>query len=183
MWLTSINRKTGNIDIENTQDGVFAIQDFKKIIDTYGLECLTCVALTVDYYSPIRQYAYKERHIKAMRNVTGNSEAFNWNEDPIQQACITYDKLQFHPDLHELAIIREMRLKKIRDIESSKDDDEKANYLKKLKEIRNLQEELEKSLDFENIAKSSPVVNGYELSRLEQKVKDKNSFYHGEEKN
>lgn len=180
MFLTRIVLKTGLVDIENTEDGVLAIKAFRECIEAFGIECFTCVALTVDYKTPIGHYSYKERHMRAMRNVTGNSEAFLWGEDKIQEALKVYDQLQEVAELREMEIIKEMRISKIVEIEKEKDGTKKTALLKELKEIRTLQKDFEKENDMDAIMKASPVVNGYTLSRIEQLILNKKSHYHGE---
>lgn len=183
MYLTEIDPKTGLLKIDDAYDGVLAISDFKKVIDMHGLACMTCVALTVDYLTPIRYYAYKERHIKAMRDTTGKSDAFDWGLDEIQLACKKYKELEFHPDIEEMELLKEMRLAKIKEVEAAENDEDKQEKFKELAKIRNLQEEFSKKLDMNEIIGGSPTINGYSLSRLEQKITNKNSFYHGKQKN
>ena len=183
MYLTSIDKKTGLVDIEDTNDGVLAIKTFRDLIEQKGLECFTCVALVVDYLTPIRHYAFRERHIKAMRDVTGDGKAFAWGEDIIQTACLKYEELQFNADLRELELLKTERQKKIQAVESTEDDDEKARIFKKLKDIRESQENLKSKMNFKEIVQQAPTINGYTLSRLEAKITNKNSFYHGEKSN
>lgn len=182
MYLTNINPKTHLLDVTDTKDGILSIPSFAVVIEKFGLECMTCIALTVDHYSPHKNYSLKERHIRAMRVVTGKSDAFNWGLDEIQLACKDYSALQFHEDLHELSLLREHRLKKIREIEEEKDDGQKMLKFKELKEIREQQKEFEKKLDFDRIEKDAPSINGYDLSRLEQKINNQKSFYHEQER-
>lgn len=168
------------VDIEDTQDGVLAIRAFAEVIDKHGIACFTAIALTVDHLSPIRHYPFKERHMKAMYNVTGKKDAFNWALDEIQVACQIYDDLQLNTDLKELSMHKELLLSKMAEAEKEKSSSKKQTLLKELRDIRKLQKEVEADTDMAKIENATPVKNGYSLSRLEQKVINTNSFYHGE---
>ncbi len=180
MYLTRIDPKTGLVDISDLKDGVLAIKEFKKLIDhkDFGLQCFTCIALTIDHETPWGFYDYAERHIKAMRQVMGTSDAFNWGDDLVQIALKKYDELQYHPTITELRLLDAVRHAKIKEVEKTKDLDEKQKLLKKLGEIRTLHQEMKKSMDLNELFNDAPTVNGYSLTRLEQKVENKKSFYH-----
>lgn len=188
MYLTRINPETGLLLIENGEDGILAIKEFKAILDdeSLGLGCLTAVALTVDYQSPIKFYSDKDRPRKAMEEVSGNRNEWEWNTDIIQLAMKKYDDLQYDPTLEEGRIYYNQKVERLKLI--SRWDTLPSDALEKVgrtmfdlkKELRSINTDIddyEKRIENKDIFKDSPVVNGYKLSRLEQKLEKKNSFY------
>lgn len=180
MFLTRIDPKTGLVDLGGTDDGIMAIIDFRKIIQTpkLGIECFTCIALTVDYLSPIHFYPAKERHIRAMKNITGKSNSFLWANDFIQKACLTYSDLQYNPIFEEREMLLEMRLAKLADIKDAADDLKKRTLFADLEKIKSLQDKFNKNTDIESALQESSAAGDYNLSRLEKRIIDKKSFYH-----
>lgn len=180
MYLTRINPKTNLIDVSDTQDGVLCIKAFSEIIKdkNFGIECMTCIALAVDYASPMRMYPRLERPFAAMRFVTGNTKSFPWNNDLVMEACDVYERLQFNADLEELNIIKQMRLEKLAELRDAKDTLTRTNILAEIKKVK----EMEKRYTDEDMARfideSESKKNQYKLSRLEHKLKNKNTFYH-----
>lgn len=184
MYLTKINPDTELVDISDINDGVLAIKEFSKVINhpDLGIECFTAIALTVDYASPIRYYIESERHMKAMKNVTGDSNKWPWANDHIQKALLKYDDLQFNEELKEQAIIREMKLRKLREVMEAKTDKEKLVLLKELDQVKTRERIFRENSDIGKALDNSPAKNDYKLSRLENKLKDSKSFYHAETK-
>lgn len=180
MYLVRIDPNTGFVDISDVKDGVMAIKEFRALIDDekFGIQAFTCVALTVDHETPWGFYDYMERHIKAMREVTGNSSAFVWGEDLIQAALKKYEELQYNPTIIELKLLDAVRHAKIKQVEETTDLDEKQVLLKKLGEIRTLHADMKASINMTEVLSDSPVINGYTLTRLEQKINNNKSFYH-----
>lgn len=180
MYLTRIDSSTGMVDIADIKDGVMAIKEFRELIDSekHGIAAITCVALTVDHETPWKHYDYNERHIKAMREVTGNSTAFNWADDLIQQALIKYETLQYNPIIKEMNFLKEIQHARIIEVEQEEDINKKQALLKKLGEIRHARKEMQSSIDMTEVLSDAPTINGYTLTRLEQKVKNEKSFYH-----
>ena len=90
MYLTSLNPKTGLLEIEEGNDGILAIKEFRDLIQNkkLGLHCLTAIALTADYQSPILYYNDKDRPRKAQEEVTGDRDAYEWNTEIIQKALL-----------------------------------------------------------------------------------------------
>ena len=188
MYLTILNSKTGLLDIEEGNDGILAIKEFRNILDNpkLGLHCLTAIALTADYQSPILYYSDNDRPRKAQEEVTGDRDAFEWNTEPIQKALKKYDDLQYDPTLEEKRIYynqKVMKLKAIQSFDNKGGDEVKiggvsmAQLKKDLRAINSDIELFDKRVAGLNIFSDSPVVNGYSLSRLEQKLEKRNSFY------
>lgn len=194
MYLTRIDKKTGLLLIDDNEDGVLAIKEFKAILDdkSLGLQCLTAIALTADYQSPIKFYSDEDRPKKSMEEVVGNRKAFEWNLDIIQKALKKYDDLQYDPTIEEGKIHYQRKVNKLRQYKESEEKygkglvDENdalliikspAEVSKELRQVNADIAEYEKNIQGKDIYKESPVKNGYALSRLEQKIEKKNSFY------
>lgn len=191
MYLTSLDIKTGLVIIDDNEDGVLAIKEFRDLIndEKHGIQCFTAVAITVDYQSPYRYYSDNDRPKKAQEEVTGNRNYWEWNTDLIQKALKKYDQLQYDPTLEEGKIYYNQKINKLKEIqefETLADDDPKrksktvAQMSKELKLINTDLEDYEKRISGKEIYSQSPVKNGYKLSRLEQKLEKTNSFYHTE---
>jgi len=189
MYLTELNKETGLLKIEENLDGILAIKEFRDILNSegHGLQCLTAIALTVDYQSIIKYYSDKDRPRKAMEEVTGNRNEWIWNVDIIQLALKKYDALQYDPTLEEGRIYYDQKVRKLKQIsewDTLPDDSSKrvgtsmGNLKKELRTINDDIDNYEKRVSNKDIYSNSPVVNGYKLSRLEQKLEKKKSFYH-----
>lgn len=188
MYLTRLNPETGHLLIEDGEDGILAIKEFRAILNNgdLGLACLTAVALTVDYQSPIKFYSDKDRPRKAMEEVTGNRDEWEWNTDIIQLAMKKYDSLQYDPTLEEGRIYYNQKVERLKLISEwdslpadspSKVGRNMQDLKKDLRIINTDIMDYEKRIENKDIYKESPIVNGYKLSRLEQKLEKKNSFY------
>lgn len=188
MYLTRINKETGTLLVEDNLDGILAIKEFREILNSkiHGITCLTAIALMVDYQSPIKFYSDKDRPRKAMEEVTGNRDKWEWNVDIIQLALKKYDELQYDPTLEEGRIYYDQKVRKLKEIvefdllpiDSDLIKGRSMFELKKSLRIINKDiENYEKRIDNKDIYKNSPVINDYKLSRLEQKLEKKNSFY------
>lgn len=180
MYLVRINPKTNLVDIEDTQDGVLSIKAFSDVINhkDFGLECFTCIALAVDYASPMRRYPYKERPAATMRFVTGKADKWGWAQDLIMEACGVYEQLQFNPDLEQINLLKEMEVDKLAELSVAKDFYERKTAMKELDEIKQMKRKYTDEDESRLIDESETKKNGYKLSRLEMKLKNKNTFYH-----
>jgi hypothetical protein len=188
MYLTRINKETGLLIIEDGHDGILAISEFRDILNDkkLGLHCLTAVALAVDYQSPIKFYSAIDRPMKAMEESTGDRRAFEWNTDIIQRALKKYDSLQYDPTLEEGRIFYDQKVQKLKQMQefSSMNQDQRmssktsmASIKKELREINKDITDYDIRISDKDIYKESVMVNGYTLSRLEQKLEKKISFY------
>jgi hypothetical protein len=188
MYLTEIDKKTGLVIVDGIQDGVLAIKEFRDIIEdeSLGIRCFTSIALVADYLTPIRFYDESDRPKKAMEETTGNRNAWVWHQDIIQLALKKYDYLQYDPTLEEGEIHYDRKVRKLKEIqeyESLEADNEKkktSSISKLTGELRDINKDIaafKKETDGQELYNSSPVKNGYALTRLEQKLEKKNSFY------
>lgn len=191
MYLTELNKKTGLLDIEDIEDGVLAIKEFREVINNkdLGLECMTAIALVADYKSPIRFYNEEDRPKAAMENVTGNRKAYNFKSEKIQLALKKYDALQYDPSLEEKRIHEERKVRKLKEIKDADlppEKDKDGNEIKRkpistlTAELRKINEDIKafkSSNEGDDLFSGSPVKNGYKLTRLERILEKKNSFY------
>lgn len=182
MFLTQVDPKTGLLDISNERDGILCIKAFRDVINDkkLGLECMTAIALTIDYETPWRHYSILERPVKAMEEITGNRNAFSWPQEKIQVALKKYDELQFDPVLQEGVIHENRKRNKLREIEDSERDLEKETPTSLFADLRAINKDVEfykASIAGKDLYENAPSKNGYTLSRLEQLVEKKNSFY------
>ena len=189
MYLTKLNSETGLLLIEDNEDGILAIKEFRDILNSedHGLGCLTAIALVADYQSTIKYYSDKDRPRKAMEEVTGDRDEWEWNVDIIQLALKKYDALQYDPTLEEGRIYYDQKVQKLKEIQNwdTLPDDSPSRVGSSMtslkKELRAINDDIQlydKRISEKDIYKDSPVVNGYKLSRLEQKLENKHSFYH-----
>ena len=131
MYLTRIDKKTGFLLIGDNEDGIMAIKEFRDVLENsiLGIKCLTAIALTADYQSPIKFYSDADRPKKAMEETTGSRNKFEWNLDVIQVALKKYDDLQYDPALEEGRIHYQRKVNKLKDYKFSE-----ANFGKQLKQ-------------------------------------------------
>jgi hypothetical protein len=188
MYLTRIDKSSGLLLMEDGEDGIIAIREFRDILNNekLGLHCLTAIALAIDYQSPIKFYSPVDRPLKAMEESTGDRRAFDWNTDIIQRALKKYDSLQYDPTLEEGRIFYDQKVQKLKQMQlfSNMDTNQRIESKTSMTSIKKELREINKDiLDYDtriegkDIYKESRVTNGYTLSRLEQKLEKKISFY------
>lgn len=184
MYLTKINSKTGLVELEGEDDGIFAIKEFRELINTkaFGIQAFTCVALICDYLSPFRHYSENDREIKAMDQIYENRKELKIKNPLVQEAMIKYYALQYNHVIEEKKLLEEIKNKKLIEIRSESDDAEKMRKLKQLSDINKSLEEFNKKTNGDDLYSESPIRNGYKLSRLEQKLENSKSFYYVKEK-
>jgi hypothetical protein len=110
----------------------------------------------------------------------GTRRAFDWPQEKIQKALLKYDELQYNPKIEEKRTLDFMRLEKLKEIQKEEDEAKRMGLFKQLNTIKSLIENFNKENEDEDIYSDGPVINGYKLSRLEEKILDKNSFYNKE---
>lgn len=192
MYLTKLDPRTGLVIIEDNDDGVLAIKEFRAVINDpkLGIACLTAIALTADYLTPKRYYDEKDRPRAAMEEVSGNRDKWTWNQEKIQQALVKYDLLQYDPDIEEGDIHYQRKVSKLKEFKESeeyyskpRDRDGEPLYKSphviagELRKINQDIQEYKKTVQGKDLFEKSPVAQGYSLSRLERLVEKKNSFY------
>lgn len=191
MYLTEIDDKTGLVRLGDIESGVLAIKEFRDLINhkDYGIYCFTAVALTADHKSPIKFYNEIDRPRKAMEEVTGDRDKYIWKEEIIQRALIKYRELQYDPTLEEGQIHYQRKVNKLEEIKRSElppEKDEDGNEIKRksisqltsdLRAINNDIKEYEKTTAGRDLFERAPTKGDYNLTRLEQKLLKKVSFY------
>lgn len=193
MYLTEIDKHTGLVRIDDIDDGVLAIKAFRDVINSkdLGINCMTAIALAIDHKSPINFYDDKDRPLIAMEEVTGDRRKWEWKQDLIQIALKKYNELQYDPTLEEKRIHYDRKIRKLEEAkhaEAPLEKDENGDDIPRkgpslssiMSDIRKINadiKEFEKNIEGHNIYDNSPVKNGYKLTRLEQKLLKKVSFY------
>jgi hypothetical protein len=193
MYLTRLDPKTGLVVIEDNDDGVLAIKAFRDVINDpdLGVGCFTAIALTADYLSIKRNYNEEDRPRAAMEEVSGNRNKWVWNQEKIQVALVKYKELQYDPDIEEGEIHYQRKINKLVEFKKAEEyhskprskDDKELSFKSPstiAAELRKINEDIEKykkNIQGKELYDNSPVKQGYTLSRLEQLVQKKNSFY------
>jgi len=178
VYLTEVD-SNGLVRIDKADDGVMSIPEFRVVIKDkeLGVECFTCIALVADHLTPIRHYIDKDKPAKAMGIVKNDRKAYIWDQEKIQLALVKYRDLQYNPIIEEKRALMEMQMTKLEEIKSERNGDKKVELFKQLNTIKGLIDNFNKDYaDIDPFA-DGPVINGYKLSRLEEKVLDKSSFY------
>jgi hypothetical protein len=183
VYLVEINKRSGLVAVDKEYDGIRSIKAFRDILDDpeLGIECMTAIALTVDHLTPFANYSLSERHRRAMYEVTGNRDAFVWNQEKIQVALNKYDELQYNPALMEKLLLENMQRDQLKELERLRGEGADASKLKdkfsQLNLTKGLLEQWKKDNDIYEEIKKGPVKGKYRLKRLERKIEDKQSFY------
>lgn len=179
MYLVELDPKDGLVLMAKDWDGIMAIKEFRDIVNNpkLGRECMTAIALVLDWQSPIRYYAEKDRPGRAMKEVKQNVKAFVWDREEIQAALIKYSDLQYNASLVEKNQYDQMEMDLMAEIRAEKDRAKQLESFKQLDTIKGLKANwLKQNADLNPFA-DGPIINGYALSRLEEKAIDRNSFY------
>lgn len=187
MYLIEIDKETGLIKEDPLLDGWFAIPSFRAIASQEnGLEKLTVIALFTDYLSPIRFYGVEDRYKKAMDIVFQKRDLVFWAKEETQKAVEDYKTLQYSHDLEEGKMYKQEKIKALQKVQSGEDangdplsENDKQTLFRRIKELNTNIDDFEKRNETKDLFSESPVRNNYKLSRLEQKLLNKKSFYYG----
>ena len=179
MYLVDVDTVSGLVKVEGSYDGLMFVKEFREVVNDpmLGVECMTCIALVADWLTPIRYYTERDRPIKAMRNVMNNGTAFIWKQKKIQEALIKYKELQYNPALVEKNTLDSMLIEKLNEIKKEKNKQKQIDLFNQLSTIKELLKSWNKQNEDINPYADGPIEGGYPLSRLEEKLKDRNSFY------
>ena len=182
MYLVEIDPVDGLVKVDGSYDGIRAIKEFREIINDkeLGRECMTAIALVADWLTPIRYYSEEDRPKKAMHDVANDRNAFIWKQEKIQVALNKYKDLQYNPNLVEKERLDEMQMLKLEQIKKEKSSTKQVTLFQQLNVIKGLIEAWNKSNEDSNPYAEGPVENGYLLSRLEEKLNDRHSFYNAQ---
>ena len=194
MYLALINPNTGLLELGLNNDGLLAIKEFRVILndESLGLECLTAIGLTADHQSPKRFYSLEDRSRASMEEVTGDRDKFDWKRKEIQDALLKWDELQYDPTLEEGKIHYLRKVNKMKEFSESermygkghKDSNGEdlvfrnpSTIARELREINADIKHFEEKVQGKDLYEKSPTKNDYTLTRLEQLIEKKNSFY------
>ena len=182
MYLVELDPLDGLVLVTGQYDGVMGIKAFRDIVSDkdLGRGCMTAIAFTADWLTPFNYYNEEDRPKRAMREVGNDSNLYVWNQDKIQIALKKYSELQYNPSLVEKYKLDAMLIKKLDDIQEEKEDDKQIKMFAQLKTIKELLKAWKEDNADNDPYAEGPVVNGYLLSRLEEKQISKYSFYNHE---
>ena len=176
MYLVQLS-KAGKIVIQD--DGVYAINSFREVLDTKGLgePAFRCVALFYDYYSLFRFRDKNERLTWIIREVYGrdSKKSVNFDNPKIIAAIEDYHFLQYNQDREEYfntmhLIERTIHLKN--GIEITEENLTKLNtIIKRIGEYEKRRDYLKKKIEEDGV--QGPVEKDVTLYRLEKQLKEK----------
>lgn len=172
MWLIKIDKETGLIQEDPSNDGWRGISAFMEMYKKYGIEGMTVIALSADYLSPFRNYREKDRPGRVMEEIYGVRNFINFQEDKVaSNAYAKYRELQFQSDMQmnglNMEIKHDLIEKLTKAFEEGNDPDiDKLN--KRLSKFNETESLFNKNFDAEKIIdKHSIAANGYRLTRIE----------------
>ena len=94
MYLLQLNKKG---DIVEEDDGLYAINEFKDLVDDLGIKAMLWVALVWDYDRPYRHFVERERVKSVSKKVFDKYEWSGVRNEKILKAVQKYKELQFDP--------------------------------------------------------------------------------------
>ena len=94
MYLLQLDKKG---DIVEEDDGLYAIDEFKDLVDDLGIKAMLWVALVCDYDSPYRHFVERERVKSVSKKVFDKYEWSGVRNEKILKAVQKYKELQFDP--------------------------------------------------------------------------------------
>lgn len=179
MYLIEIDSETGYILMDAEKTGWLAIKSFRNLYNQdSGLAKMTAVALYADYLSPLRHYGEKDRMAKVSDTIFSKRDDAFWFNDDVQIAIGDYKTLQYNHVLEEKRILEDNKIEILQQIQNSTDTTLKQNLMSQLKIANKNMQDFDKENSGKDLYGESPVRNNYQLSRLEQKLENKKSFYH-----
>ena len=176
MYLIELN-KIGKVIIDD--DGVYAIPEFREILETKGLgePAMRAIALIQDYNSPYRHRPEKDRSVFVLRDVYGrdSKKTLNLKTEKSKAAMEKYNLLQFDPYREELRstdkIIQiSVKLKNSLNLTDEKNLQTVTTYINRIKGFEERRESLINKI--EKIGSEGPVKDKIPLYRLEKKLNE-----------
>jgi hypothetical protein len=173
MYLLELDENTNLILDDPATDSWKGIKDFTELVKKHKIEGLTVVAFSVDYLSPFKHYIEKDRFYRAQEEVYGKREKLKADDPLIVNAIRKYKMLQFHPDIEHEHILKENKIRLLKNYSAAvaEEDDVKIE-----KTNRAIQQHETSSKQFydrydKKVAISSAVSSkDYELSRIERDI-------------
>ena len=94
MYLLELSKKG---DIVNVDDSLYAIEEFRVLVEELGIKAMLWVALVCDYDSPYRHFVERERVKSVSKAVFDKYEWKGVKNEKIAVAIKKYKELQFDP--------------------------------------------------------------------------------------
>ena len=94
MYLLNIDKRG---EVIETDDGLYAIEEFREVVEEFGLKGILWVALVCDYDSPYRHFVEREQ-VKSVSKAV--FDTYNWKgikSESVANAVRRYKELQFDP--------------------------------------------------------------------------------------
>ena len=179
MYLVELDPADGLVLVTGRFDGVRGIKSFRDVLDDkkLGRECMTVIALVVDYESLYRHWGDDDRPLKCSYEVTGNRKKWTWKQEKIQKALIDYKELQYNPDMVEKLQLDQLIIKQLNAIQVETDDARVSLLFKNLNTFKDLKKKWIEENGDKDVLADGPVEGKYHLSRLEEKLRENRSFY------
>lgn len=172
MWLIRIDKETGHIEEDPSNDGWRGISAFMEMYKKHGIEGLTVIALSADYLSPFRNYREKDRPGRVMEEIYGVRNYIDFQSDKIaSNAYSKYRELQFQSDMQMVGLNMEIKhdlIEKLTKAFEEGNDPEIEKLNRRLSKFNETESIFNKNFNAEKIIeKHSIASNGYELTRIE----------------
>jgi hypothetical protein len=176
MYLIELT-KIGKVVIDD--DGVYAIPEFRDLIETkgFGEPAMRAIALICDYYSPYRHRPEKDRAVFVIRDVYGRDakKTLNLESDKCKAAIRKYGELQFDPYREELVSTKNIiqvsvRLKNTLDVTDELKLQTVLTYTNRIEKFEKRLENLKKIIETDG--SEGPVEQAIPLYRLERKLQE-----------
>ena len=94
MYLLNIDKRGQAV---KTDDSLYAIEEFRQVVEEHGLKGILWVALVCDYDSPYRHFVERERVKSVSKAVFDKFEWKGIKSQSIANAISKYKELQFDP--------------------------------------------------------------------------------------
>ena len=94
MYLLQLDKKGAAIEED---DGLYAIEEFRDLVDELGIKAMLWVALVCDYDSPYRHFVERERVKSVSKSVFDKYEWRGVRNEKVILATQKYKELQFDP--------------------------------------------------------------------------------------
>ena len=94
MYLLNIDKRGQAVE---TDDSLYAIEEFRQVVEEYGKKGILWVALVCDYDSPYRHFVERERVKSVSKAVFDKFEWKGIKSQSIANAISKYKELQFDP--------------------------------------------------------------------------------------
>ena len=129
MYLLELSKKG---DIVNVDDSLYAIEEFRGLVEELGIKAMLWVALVCDYDSPYRHFVERERVKSVSKAVFDKYEWKGVKNEKIAVAIKKYKELQFDPLDAQLIAFNEKIDEYTRFMKSVTIDEDNAESMQKV---------------------------------------------------